>query len=101
MSILYSFLLEKDLAWRGRPNNISPLMKVEILSLKTSFKDHQPAAEGPSLRRRRRFQFDSCLRKFQILEVSPANGADEGRCRNDMAIGTDCLICQLLLLRDT
>src|SRR4030043_121500 len=100
MSIFNPFILELDLTWGGRPNIISPLMKVEVLSLKTSFKDHQPAAERSSLRRSQRFQLDSCLRQFQILEVSLTNRADEGRCGDDMPIGTDCLICQLLLLRD-
>jgi len=100
MSIFNPFVLEQDLTRGARPNDISALMKVEVLSLKTPFEDHQPATEGSSLRRSHRFQCDSCLRQFQILEVSLANGADDGRCRDDMAIGTDRLICQLLLLRD-
>jgi hypothetical protein len=52
-------------------------MKMEVLSLKTSFEDYQPATERCSLRRSQRFQCDFCLRQLQILEVSMTDRANE------------------------
>ena len=47
--ILNSFVGDVYVTWRGGPQNISPFVKVEVLSLEDPFDDRQPTEKGPLL----------------------------------------------------